>query len=182
MLIDRIIGALSFKKGVYASAANDTTFTNTAWLIVIVSVLLNQVGSNPASFQHGFFRWLLGTILIAVIGVGAFAVGAYVIKWLAGSMYKVNVTFEQIVRSLGLSYIWKVLGFIGIISVIPFLNCIAAPIRILAVLVAFAAALFSIKESTNMEWLGTIIVVVIATIIGLAIVLIFGFILALIGL
>ena len=181
MLIDRIVGAFTFKKGVYASAANDATFTNSAWLIVMVAVLLSQVGSR-ASSSIGFFHWLLGTLLNTVIGVGAFAVGAYVIKWLAGALYKVNVTFEQIVRSLGLSYIWKVIGLIGIISVIPFLVCISAPIRILDILVAFAAALFAIKETTNMEWLNTVVVTVIATIIGLIIAILFSTVFGLIGL
>ena len=104
------------------------------------------------------------------------------IKWLAGALYKVNVTFEQIVRSLGLSYIWKVIGLIGIISVIPFLVCISAPIRILDILVAFAAALFAIKETTNMEWLNTVVVTVIATIIGLIIAILFSTVFGLIGL
>ena len=61
MLIDRIVGAFTFKKGVYASAANDATFTNSAWLIVMVAVLLSQVGSR-ASSSIGFFHWLLGTL------------------------------------------------------------------------------------------------------------------------
>ena len=181
-MIDRIVGAFTFKKGVYAAAANDAAFSNNAWLIVLVAVLLNQLGSRAGSFGHSFIRWIIGTILIAVIGVGTFALGAYVIKWLSSAMFKVNVTFEQIVRSLGLSYIWKVVGLISILAWLPFLVCITTPIRILDVLVAFAAALFAVKETTNMEWLNTFIVTIIATVAGLIVVGVFGILFALVGL
>ena len=45
MLIERIIGAFTFRKEVYAEVERDTSFTNTAWVLVAVVALLNQLGS-----------------------------------------------------------------------------------------------------------------------------------------
>ncbi len=46
MLTNRIIGAFSFRREVYAEVEKDTTFTTTAWLLVIVFGFLNQLGSH----------------------------------------------------------------------------------------------------------------------------------------
>ena len=45
MLINRIIGAFTFRKGVYAEVEEDTSFTTTAWILVAVVAFLNQLGS-----------------------------------------------------------------------------------------------------------------------------------------
>jgi len=40
MLIQRIIGAFTFRKGVYAGVEKDTEFTTTAWIIVAMATPL----------------------------------------------------------------------------------------------------------------------------------------------
>jgi hypothetical protein len=45
MLMNRIIGAFSFKREIFREVEQDTAFTSTAWLIVVVVSLLNQLGS-----------------------------------------------------------------------------------------------------------------------------------------
>jgi hypothetical protein len=164
MLIDKIVGAITFKKGVYASVAADQAFTSNAWLIVVVAAVLNQFGSRASTIGNGFFRYFIGSVFLSAVAVGAFAVAVFLVARLSGAMFKANVTFEQAARALGLAYIWRVVGFIGILSVIPLLGCLTAPISILAWLAGLAADLFAVKESTNMEWTGTIVVAVIATV------------------
>ena len=44
--MDRIIKAFTFKTNVYAEVENDPTFTSTAWIIVVVVSLLNQLGAR----------------------------------------------------------------------------------------------------------------------------------------
>jgi hypothetical protein len=45
MLMNRIIGAFSFRREIFREVEQDTAFTSTAWLIVGVVSLLNQLGS-----------------------------------------------------------------------------------------------------------------------------------------
>jgi hypothetical protein len=78
MLVDRIIGAFTFRKGIYAEIEKDTTFTTTAWILVAVVAFLNQLGSQANS---NLLNWLLGAVVGTVFAVIAFAVGALVINW-----------------------------------------------------------------------------------------------------
>ena len=57
MLMNRIIGAFTFRKGVYAEVESDTAFTQTAWLIVAVVAFLSALGS-AASGGPSFVNWL----------------------------------------------------------------------------------------------------------------------------
>ena len=43
MLMDRIIGAFTFRKEVYAEVEKDETFTSTAWLLVAVVAFISQL-------------------------------------------------------------------------------------------------------------------------------------------
>jgi hypothetical protein len=182
MLTDRIMGALTFKKGIYQQTANDSTFTQNAWLIVIIVAFLSQLGALAGNIQHSFFGWLIGAIITSAVMVGAFWLSAYVLVLLAKALFNSNVQFDQVVRALGLAYIWRVVGFLGIVNVIPFLGCLTAPIQLLAGLVAIAANLIAIKDSTSLDWVGTIVVVVVAFIITAILVAIVGLFLGIVGL
>ena len=57
MLINRIIGAFTFRKGVYAEVEKDTAFTMTAWILVAVVAFLNQLGSAASA---NLVNWLAG--------------------------------------------------------------------------------------------------------------------------
>ena len=68
MLTERIIGAFTFRKGVYADVEKDTGFTKTAWIIVAVVAFLNQLGSNAST---DVLSWLGGAVVgthFAVLG------------------------------------------------------------------------------------------------------------------
>jgi hypothetical protein len=170
MLADRIIGAFTFKKGLYKEVANDTSFTSSAWLIVLVISILSQLGQRAATIHRSFFGWLIGSIILGAVGVGAFAVAAYVLALVAKSMFNARVEFEQVVRALGLAYVWRVIGFIGIVAVIgTLLNCLLTPVTVLAGLAGLVASLLAIKESTGMDWAGTVVAVIIAFVIDLII-------------
>ncbi len=180
MLIDRIVGAITFRKGVYSTTANDVTFTNTAWLLVLVVAFLNRLGANGGILTTKFFGWLIGGVILAVLGVGVFALNAFLVTWLANTMFKASVKFEQLVRAMGLAYIWQIIGVVGIFGFV--LSCILAPITFLAGLAGLAANLFAIKETTNMDWTGTVVTAVLTWVVTFVIFLVAGLILGFIGL
>jgi hypothetical protein len=130
MLTDRIIAAFTFRREVYREVEGDTTFTSTAWLLVIVVAFLEQLGSNASD---NLVNWLIDAVVGTVVAVIAFAVGAFVINWVGRTVFDADVTFEELVRTLGLAYVWNVVGVIGVLAVIsPTLVCLLMPVSLAA--------------------------------------------------
>ena len=158
MLMNRIIGAFTFRKGVYAEVEQDASFTQTAWILVAVVAFLNQVGSFASGDILG---WLIGAVVGTIFAVIGFAVGALVISWVGRSVFKADVTFEELVRTLGLAYVWQVVGVIGIISAFSVaLSCVLAPIMIIATVLMIIAWFMAAKEALDLEWVQTIVTVI----------------------
>jgi hypothetical protein len=180
MLTNRIIGAFTFRSGVYAEVENDTTFTTTAWLIVVVVGFLSQVGAAATS---NLISWLGGAVVGTLFAVVGFAVAALIINWVGSSLYKADVTFEELVRTLGLAYVWNVVGVFGIVTAFSgFLSCLLGPVMVAAAILLVVAWFVAAKEALDLEWTQTIITVVVGWVALLVIMLIGGAVLGLLGL
>ena len=155
MLTDRIIGALTFRSGVYDDVEKDTSFTQTAWIIVIVASFLSALGSGG-----GLIAAIIGTIF-AVIG---FYVFVWIINWVGREVFKAVVTVDELIRTLGLAAIWSAFGVLGLIPVLGGL------IALLASLLGLAASLIATKAALDLEWVQTIVTVVIGFIVEMVIV------------
>lgn len=161
MLAERIIGTFTFRREVYAQVEEDKTFTVTAWLLVIVVSFLSQLG-RFASLGFGHLgRWLLAAIVGTIFAVIGFAVGTFVTSWIGKVVFKADVDWGEMVRTLGLAYVWNAVGFIGVISaVFGALACLSIPIAIVAALLGLAAWLIAVKEALDLEWAETLITVI----------------------
>lgn len=171
MLTQRIIGAFTFRKGVYAEVENDTTFTTTAWIIVIVVAFLNTIGTSATT---DIVSWLIGAVAATIFAVIGFAVAAFVISRVGQDVFHANVTFGELVRTLGLAYVWNVIGVFGILSVVSeTLVGLLAPVMVLSALAMNVAWLIATKEALDLGWLETIITVI-TGIIGMFIIVVIG--------
>lgn len=180
MLTDRIIGAITFRRDVYAEAERDTSFTSTAWLIVVVVTFLNQLGAHAS---RNILSWIIGTIVGTVFVVIGFGLAAFVINAVGQAVFNAEVTFEELVRTLGLAYVWNAVGVLGIFSgIIPVLGCLLAPVLIISALMGLIAWLVAAKEALDLEWVQVIITVVIGWVVLLVIYVINGIVLGLMGL
>jgi hypothetical protein len=180
MLMERIIGAFTFRKEVYAEVEKDTSFTTTAWILVVVVAFLNQLGANASG---NLVRWLVGTVAGTIVAVVAFAVGALVINWVGRAVFNADVTFEELVRTLGLAYVWQVVGIIGVVTAISgALACVLAPVLFIAWVLMMIAWFLATKEALDLEWVQTIVTVVIGWIVYIAISVVAGIVLGLLGL
>ena len=179
MLTERIIGAFTFRKGVYAEVEGDTTFTQTAWIIVVVVSFLNQLGS----FASGnLVNWLIGAVVGTIFAVIGFAVGALVINWVGRAVFKAEVSFDELVRTLGLAYVWQVVGVLGILSAFSTaLSCVLAPLMVIVAILTIAAWFVAAREALDLEWLQTIITVILGWIALFVITILAGIVLALLG-
>ena len=157
MLVDRIIGAFTFRKGVYADVEADTSFTTTAWIIVAVVAFLNQLGSYASRDIGG---WLIGAVVGTILTVLGFAVGALVINWVGRTVFDADVTFDQLVRTLGLAYVWNVAGVLGILGILGAgLSCVLGIISFIAWVLMMIAWFIAAKEALDLEWVQTIVTV-----------------------
>ena len=95
------MGAFTFRRQVYAEVERDTTFTMTAWLLVAVVAFLNQLGTHAST---KVLEWLGSTVVGTIWAVIAFAVAAYIMNWMGRALFQADVTFEELVRTLGLAY------------------------------------------------------------------------------
>jgi hypothetical protein len=158
MLANRIIGAFTFRKGVYAEVEKDTSFTTTAWILVAVVAFLNRLGSLASS---DLISWLIGTFGGTILAILGFAVGVLVINWAGRAVFKAEVSFDELVRTLGLAYIWQVIGFLGILAALSeALSCVLAPIQIIVGILMIIAWLLAAKEALDLEWVQTIVIVI----------------------
>jgi hypothetical protein len=174
MLTERIIGALTFRKGIYKEVEHDTNFTSTAWLIVVVVSFLNSLGSF--AFGEG---WFISTLVGTVASVIGFAIAAFVVAWVGKSFFEADVTFEEMVRTLGLAFVWRAIGLLGILG--GFLSCILAPALIIAAILGLVAWFVAAKEALDLEWGQTIVTVILGWLIILVFSIITGLILGAIG-
>jgi hypothetical protein len=180
MLMERIIGAFTFRKGVYAEVENDASFTPTAWVLVAVVAFLNQLGSQASSEVGG---WLIGAILGTVFAVIGFAVGALIINFVGRTLYNADVTFEELVRTLGLAYVWNVVGFLGILAALsPALGCLFAPVMLAAFVMMLISWFRAAREALDLEMGQTIITVLVGWVAVVAVSIVAGLVLAALGL
>ena len=157
MLVDRIIGAFTFRKGVYAEVEADTSFTTTAWIVVAVVAFLNQLGSYASPDVAG---WLIGAVVGTILTVLGFAVGALVINWVGRTVFDADVTFDQLVRTLGLAYVWNVVGVLGILGILGAgLSCVLGIVSFIAWVLMMIAWFIAAKEALDLEWVQTIVTV-----------------------
>lgn len=179
MVVDRIIGAFTFRSGVYSEVEKDREFTGTAWLLVLVVAFLNQLGSH-ASREVG--EWIGSAVLGTIGAVIAFAVAAFVINWIGRALFNADVTFEELVRTLGLAYVWNVVAVVGVVTAFSGgLQCLLGPVTFLAAILGLIAWFVAVKEALDLEWGQTIVTVILGWIAQAVIMLITGLILAAVG-
>lgn len=180
--MDRIIGAFTFRKGVYAEVEHDASFTTTAYIIVAVAAFLNQFGAFASIGFDDLLGWAAGTVIGTIFAVVAFAIAVAVVNWVGRAVFNAEVTFQELVRTLGLAYVWQAVGVLGILGAAgAALSCVVAPAQVAAVVAGLFAWFIAAKEALDLEWLQVIITVVIAWFIIIAFTFVAGAVIALLG-
>ena len=180
MFTERIIGALTFRRGVYAEVEADKTFTATAWILVIIFALLNQLGSYAS---QGFSGWLVGTGIGTLTAIAGFAIAAAVIDWVGREVYHAEVNFNELVRTMGLASVWTAVGVLGVIAALSkALSCILGPVIVVSWIALVVAWFVAVHEALDLTWGKTIITVVIGFIPWAIIMALTGVVLSLLDL
>jgi hypothetical protein len=180
MLTERIIGALTFLRGVYAEVEADKTFTATAWILVVIFALLNQLGSFAS---QNIFDWLVSTGIGLITAIAGFAIAAAVINWVGRRSFSAEVTFNELVRTMGLASIWTAVGVLGIIATFSdALSCILGPVIAISWVALVIAWFVAVHEALDLTWGKSIITIIIGFIPWAIIMSLTGVVLSLLGL
>jgi hypothetical protein len=181
MLMDRIIGAFTFRKGVYAEVEKDETFTQTAWTIVAVVAFLNQLGTR-ANAGGGLIGWIVSAVVGTIFAIIGFALAAWVISWVGKSLFQADTNFGEMVRVLGLAYVWNIIGLIGILAIISTtLVCVLTPVILISGLLGLVAWAVAAKEALDLDWGKTIVTLILGFIVNVIILWLAGIVLGLFG-
>jgi hypothetical protein len=184
MLIERITKAFMFNKEVYGEVEHDTSFTTTAWVIVAATAFLSSLGSQFGA--SGFDRpvaGITGALVGMVVGIIGFAVGTAVIAWVGQTAFKAEVTFGELARTLGLAYVWRVVGVLSIVAAFsPALACVTAPMSIAAAIAGLFSWFIAAKEALDLDWTQTIVSVVLGWVAIMAVAFFTTLILRMLGL
>ena len=180
MLSERILGAFAFRRKVYADVERDTTFTMTAWLLVAVVAFLNQLGAH-ASTQ--VLNWLGSTIVGTVWSVISFGVAAYVMNWTGRTLFKAEVSFGELVRTLGLAYVWTIVIIIGVVAGISgILSFLLTPVLIVGWVMLVISWFVAAKQALDLDVVKSIVTVALGWLVFGAIMAAGSWVLDLIGL
>jgi len=157
MLSERIIGAFTFRRRVYAEVERDTAFTLTALLLVAAIAFLNQLGIH-ASTQ--LLNWLGSAVVGTIWSVISFAIAAYIMSWMGRSLFEADVTFGELVRTLGLAYVWTIVVVIGIVAGLSnALSWLLAPALVVGWVMLVVSWFVAAKEALDLGVGRTIITV-----------------------
>ncbi len=180
MLVERIIGAFTFRREVYADVERDTSFTVTAWLLVTLVAFLNQLGTYAST---DVLKWLGSAIVGTVWAVIAFGVAAYIMNWLGRTLFQADVTFEEMVRTLGLAYVWKIVGVVGILAgLADALSYLLAPALVIGWVMLVISWFVAAKEALDLDLVQTIVTVALGWLVFGLIMMLGSAMLSLIGL
>jgi hypothetical protein len=158
----------------------DASFTSMAWILVIVVAFLNQLGSYASGDLPD---WLIGAVVGTIVLVIGFAVAALVINWVGQKVFNADVTFNELVRTLGLAYVWNVVGVLGVLTAFSTaLACVLGPAIVIAWVALVVAWFVAVKEALDLEWIQTIATVILGYIALFVVVIVSGLVLGLLGL
>ncbi len=182
-MIEKIIGAITFKPGVYAEAKKDVGFTGSAWLIVVITAILNSLGTHAAVSNGRFGAWLMSALFAAIFAVLGFALACFVITWVGKTVFNTTASFDEVVRPLGLARVWHIVGVLGILALItPALGCVTGIFSLAAGVLGFIAWLIAVREALGLDWPQTIATVVLGMIVVVVVTVISGMVLSAFGL
>jgi hypothetical protein len=179
--MNRIVGALTFKRQVYADVEKDTSFNATAWAIVAGLALITQFGTYWFAAEDTTSAIVAGAVGTIVTVVG-FAVGAWVIAWMGKAMFKADVSFDEMVRTLGLAYIWNFFGALAALgNVIPLLGCLTAPGACIGWILGLVSYFIATQEALDLDTGQTVITVIAGWVVTFLIIASATFVIGLLG-
>ncbi len=112
-IVSRLPGIVTFKAPIYKEVASDAAATQPAAVIVVVVAVL--VGLISGIFNGNLVFQLIITVVTQLI---SWALGSWVLAFVAKTVYKGEATTAQMLRVTGYTAVFRIIGIIPFLGVI----------------------------------------------------------------
>lgn len=146
-IVGRVPGIVTFKAPVYKEVASDPTATQPAAIIVVVVAVV--VGLISGLIGRNLVFQLILTVVTQLI---SWALGSWVLAFVAKTVYKGEATTAQMMRVTGYTAIFRIIG------IIPFLGFIGGILQAIANIIG-------VREANGFDNTKAIITAIIAWVV-----------------
>jgi len=176
-IISGVIRAVQLDSNFFEEVEHDESRSQEALIVVLVAVVASAIGSFLFSLINGggFFGALGTLVSSAIMGIVTYFFWAFLIYIVGTRFFEGTADFGEVQRTLGFAWAPQVLG---ILSFIPVLGGI---VTFVAWIWSLAIGFVATRQSLDLDNGKTALTVVIATVIGIVIQLIFGMIMGGVG-
>lgn len=179
--MDRIMGVITLKAPVYRQIAEDPAATKTAAIIVaIISIVrgfsegLVQLDPNTGLFSTDFVRAVIGAVVIGALGMVAWAVGSWILAFVA-NMLGGKTNTQEMMRVTGYVAIFGIVSILVLLIVLlPVLGCLVGIMSFIVAILSIIGYIIGVREAAEFSTGKAIVAAIIAGIVNLIIVGIFG--------
>lgn len=179
--MDRIMGVITLKAPVYRQIAEDPAATKTAAIIVaIISIVrgfsegLVQLDPNTGLFSTDFVRAVIGAVVIGALGMVAWAVGSWILAFVA-NMLGGKTNTQEMMRVTGYVAIFGIVSILVLLIVLlPVLGCLVGIMSFIVAILSIIGYIIGVREAAEFSTGKAIVAAIVAGIVNLIIVGIFG--------
>jgi hypothetical protein len=179
--MDRIMGVLTLKAPVYRQIAEDPAATKTAAIIVaIISIVrgfsqgLVQLDPNTGVFSTNFVQGVISAVVIGALGMVAWFVGSWILAFVA-NMLGGKTNTQEMMRVTGYVAIFGIVSVLVLLIVLlPVLGCLVGIMSFIVAILSIIGYIIGVREAAEFSTGKAIVAAIIAGIVNLIIVAIFG--------
>ena len=159
-LTDRLMGVATFKAPIYKDIAHDPGAMQPAAIIVAITAVISGVVGGLIGG-----RGLVGSVILAILSaLVGWVIGSWLTAFVAKTFFKGETNASEMMRVLGHTYIFNILGIIPVIG-----SLIGAILTVIANVLAIreASGLDTTKSILTAIIVGVIVFLVIAVLAGI---------------
>ncbi len=181
-MIDQLMGVITLKASTYRQIADDKNLTTTAAIIVVVSIVVASffehlvvVAPDLSSSSISIVAGIVGAIVDVIVGVIGWAVGAWILAFVAKSFFQGKTDTGEMLRVTGYVHVFNLVGILTILGAItPALLCIAGLVGLVAAILRLIGYFIGVREAAEFSTVNAIITAIIAAVIEFIIVAVIG--------
>jgi hypothetical protein len=140
---------------------------------------LNQIGTYATS-ELG--QWLIGAVVGTISAIIGFAVAALFINAVGRTVYQADVTFDELVRTLRLPSVRRLIGVLGVVAILgEGLSCIVELVTFVAWGLMLYAWSVAAKETLDLDLQKTAYTLLLGCLALIAVIFVADLVLGLLG-
>ncbi|MBV9327509.1 MAG: YIP1 family protein [Chloroflexi bacterium] len=176
-LTDRMIRAARLDVALYNEVEADTTATNQALAVVVITAVCAGIGALIGGLMVGrpgvAVGGLIGAVVLELIG---WAVWSYVMFFVGTKMFHGTATYGELLRTLGFAY------SPGVLLILQFIPVLGGIIAFVVAIWRIITGFIGVREALDLDTGNTIAVIVVGIIAYLIVLAIVGIVLGALGL